>query len=473
MAINVLPDDVLLEMFDLDQISEAYYHPWKWVRLTHVCRKWRRLVFASPLRLNLLIICEEGIPVRKNLCIWPTIPIIMHYGHYQCGIQSSDENNVFAALEHPDRLCRVRLTVKGSQLRKIAEILQKPCPMLTMLSITSVDRNASVLPDGFLGGSASHLQKFDLRGVPFPSLPTLLLSTTDLVGLELSDISPAGYIPPEVMVAHLAPLLRLKTFRIGFQIATSRSDHILPPSITRKVLPSLQELMFSGDFEYLEGFLARIDTPQLNSVTIDYCDQDIYIEVPQLSAFFDRSKGLKKTLSPQCQVMFHDGVLEFRIIGIDKEGHWDSDDGVSICVRCQRMYWQILQLSHVLSCISYSLLSDVVHFNLYPDAFMDEYEKSELEVLYDIDWLQLFRPLSSVRTLSVSGDLTRHVCDALENIAGAMVTEMLPALDLLYLDDQPISSIQNFITVRQASGHPVTFIDTSSDFHQRLESSYS
>ena len=39
--VEVLPDNVLLEIFDLDRLSIAgrtWEHPWKWHRLVHVCQ---------------------------------------------------------------------------------------------------------------------------------------------------------------------------------------------------------------------------------------------------------------------------------------------------------------------------------------------------------------------------------------------------------------------------------------------------
>ena len=49
------------------------------------------------------------------------------------------------------------------------------------------------LPDGFLGGSAPRLQTFKLEKIPFPALPKLLLSATDLVFLELWNVPYSGY----------------------------------------------------------------------------------------------------------------------------------------------------------------------------------------------------------------------------------------------------------------------------------------
>ncbi len=65
--------------------------------------------------------------------------------------------------------------------------------------------------DLFLGESAPCLQQVDLYRIPFPELPTLLMSARDLVSLRLDYVPPTGYISPEAMVAGLAMLTRLKT----------------------------------------------------------------------------------------------------------------------------------------------------------------------------------------------------------------------------------------------------------------------
>jgi hypothetical protein len=58
MAIDVLPDVVLLEMFDyyVNQVREEDSPDVtveSWRTLVHVCRNWRSVVFGSPRRLNL------------------------------------------------------------------------------------------------------------------------------------------------------------------------------------------------------------------------------------------------------------------------------------------------------------------------------------------------------------------------------------------------------------------------------------
>ena len=145
--------------------------------------------------------------------------------------------------------------------------------MLTTLHILlnseSNGTNAPVFPTEFLGGSAPRLQIILFRGIPFPALPTLLLSTSDLRTVNLRSIPPTGYISPEAMVVGLAALPRLEVFDLKFQSVTPCPDRIHSP-VTRTVLPALSYFQFKGASEYLEDLVARIDAPQLNRIYIYY-----------------------------------------------------------------------------------------------------------------------------------------------------------------------------------------------------------
>jgi len=72
-AIDILPDEALLHFFDFfcRETHEFRFLPvHKWQRLIHVCRRWRQIMFSSPRRLDLYLLCKPGTPVRKNLDIW-------------------------------------------------------------------------------------------------------------------------------------------------------------------------------------------------------------------------------------------------------------------------------------------------------------------------------------------------------------------------------------------------------------------
>ncbi|KAH9171732.1 hypothetical protein EDB89DRAFT_1069135 [Lactarius sanguifluus] len=459
-----LPDNALLEIFDFYRKTDETYHPqagWKWDPLTHVCQRWRQVVFASPNRLNLQIICMYGTPVRKNLGIWPAFPIVINYKR---GIMPIDEDNVIAALEHHDRVCYLGLYVTGSQLRKMATAMQEPFPVLTCLHVGSKDSDAPVLPVEFLGGSAPRLQEIQLQGIPFPALPTLLLSASDLVDLRLYKIPPTGYISPEDIVASLATLPRLGLFFIGFRSATSRpqADRIPPPPRTRTVLPTLFNLQFHGaSSEYIEDLVGRIDCPQLDIFSTFYLNQFVDFQVAQLSGFIDRSLGPKIAPLRHASIRFYGGSVCFSTDLPLNDPDWDMGP-VLISISCQGIDRQVSHMAQVLSQIP-ATLSNLVHLKLD-----HEREEDELEVTDNVEWLLLFLQLSAVRTLHVSPKLVKHVALALGDIAGDMV---MPSLDLICLEERPVSSVEKFVATRRLSGRLVTVVnDTEEVFDKRLES---
>jgi hypothetical protein len=291
-TIRELSDDVLIEIFDFSQKNHNP-HPryfthleavWGWRLLVHVCQRWQQVVFDSPLRLNLQILCTHGTPVRKNLDIWPPFPIQIEYHSSHIWFDKSSKTNIVAALQQPDRVRAIGLQLPGPLLGNIAMVMQQPFPILRYLSL-SMDSSLNyvpVLPHEFLGRSAPCLQTISLSGISFPALSALLLSTNDLVTLYLFNIPQTGYISPEAMVASLASLTRLKYLHIEFKSPDSCPDQIVLPPVTRAVLPALAFFEFSSVCKYLEDFLARISAPRLHQIGIYYFNQLVDFEVPQL-----------------------------------------------------------------------------------------------------------------------------------------------------------------------------------------------
>jgi hypothetical protein len=113
MTIYMLPDTVLLEIFDSYR-KNVSLRTWEieWASLVHVCRRWRQIVFASPHRLKLRIHCKYGTPVLKDLGIWPAFPIVIDYtnlSHATSYDSEDSEGDIIAALKHPDRVCGLEL----------------------------------------------------------------------------------------------------------------------------------------------------------------------------------------------------------------------------------------------------------------------------------------------------------------------------------------------------------------------------
>ena len=85
-------------------------------------------------------------------------------------------------------------------------------------------------------------------------------------------------------------------------------------------------------------------------------------------------------------------------------------------------------------------------------------------VLYEVEtpqWLDLFHPFAGLEDLHIGRGLVLHYALALRELAGERVTEVLPALQNLFIEGlEPSGPIQEalgrFVAARQLSGLPVT-----------------
>jgi len=99
-----------------------------WHGLVHVCRRWRQLIYASPRRLNRLL-CTGRMSIRKNFGLWPAIPIsICESVSFHDPIE---QENLFAAFEHRDRVRGVSHRLTRSHLEKVAMTMQELFPAQT------------------------------------------------------------------------------------------------------------------------------------------------------------------------------------------------------------------------------------------------------------------------------------------------------------------------------------------------------
>ena len=471
VPIDMLPDDVLLEIFDLclrDPTASG------WRALVHVCQRWRRIVFASPRRLGLRLKCSSGTPVRTNLPFWPvTLPLAIDYRHDYLALGGQicheDEDNILAVLGHPRRVHRI--TIHGGLLtRKVVTTMRKSFPALTNLDLEwDADEHRGtfrVIPKRFLGKTAPRLQLLRLRQISFPQLPTFLLSTRNLVTLKLKEIPPEGCISPEALVGGLTALTRLTTLSISFYDEDdSPSDELRshPDPLARVILPTLTNFHYIGRSQYLEDFLARIDTPLLDTVKIEYVSPDI--QVSQLSRFIERTENLKLDQFTCAEVtLFHENIC-FKL---------DCPRGkrsLSLNILGQE-YLEIRTpgMAHLLSQLTatFSNVDDLFAHGNYV-------ESDGMEITECVPFFRLF---PAVETLRLSRHVASHFTSALEETTEENVIDVLPALRLIrflegeddsdsvdYDDiwDKLVKSIERFLSLRQLSGCPVTVINPEDD----------
>jgi hypothetical protein len=443
----MLPDLVLLEIFHFYVDRTASVEVWQ--TLVHVCRKWRNIVFGSPRRLHLQLFCSNETPVRETLDVWPSLPIVMKYHDPP----TSDVDNVLAALEHHDRLCQVTLWgVPSPQLEKFSAVMKEPFPALTHLWLKSNDDEAAPVPDTFLGRSAPRLRLLFLMRVPFPGLPKLLFSATDLVHLELHNIPHSGYILPEMIATCISTSTGLKRLVLKFESPRSRPvrESRRPPPQSRSVLPALIDFSFTGVSEYLEDLVARIDAPLLTYMSITFFHQ-LILHTPQLTQFISRTPTLKLNGQTQARVLFSGS-------GVSCVLPRTGSKGLLLGMSCRQSDWQLSSLSQVCtSSFPQALIQTVEHLYILEDTnprprWQDDIENSH--------WLELLHTFTAVKNLYLSKEIAPRIAPSLQELVGQRATETLPALQNLFVEDpHPSGPVQEdigkFVAARQVSDHPI------------------
>jgi hypothetical protein len=366
-------------------------------------------------------------------------------------VESAD--NVIAALELNDRVSRIDLAVSGSRLERVVAVMQDPFPALKDLWLRSTDGMASVISDSFLGESAPRLRYLELESIPFPALPKLFSSTTDLVTLNLFDIPHSGYISPEVMVTCLSVLTRLKSLTLQFQSPRSRPDRAsqpLPPQapLTRIILPALTHLWFKGVTEYLEDLVTQIDVPLMESISIRFFNQ-LGFDILQLPKFLCRAE--KFTVLDQAHVFF-----DKDFISVELSQQCADAARLQLAISCKKLDWQLSSLVQVCNS-ALSTLSTLERLSLDPNTSGPDLLPGQDDI-ENTQWLDLLRPFTNVKNLHLSKAIAPSVAPALQELTEEHVAEVLPALQNIEFEAsrQVQEAIGQFVAARQCSGHPVT-----------------
>ena len=398
-----------------------------------VCHRWRSIVFASPRRLNLQLLCVAGIHARDTLDVWLALPLLIE----ESRSPSPGIDSIVAVLERSDRVHKIILTVSNSDFEKVLPAMLVPFPELTDLQFGSNEISTPVLqvPDLFLGGSAPRLQTFSLNRILFPGLPKLLLSAPHLIHLSLLNIPHSGFMSSEAVATVLSTLTSLKWFSLEFQFR-SRSDQASrrsPP--TRFVLHALNTFSYNGASEYLEDLLARIDAPRLKYFPITF--DKIGFDTSQFIEFISRTPTLKAPKEARLN-FWHNAVkvtLSPRI-----------SDFSELSLKISWGDWDWPPLFLVQICTTYlpplSTLEDL-DTGSYPPPWIDDIESSQ--------WLEALQPFSAVKNLHLSEELAQRIVPALQESVGGSATEVLPALQkIIFEGSEPSISIRE--TVEQFVG---------------------
>jgi len=357
-------------------------------------------------------------------------------------------------------VCQIKLWVSEWNLADVFAALEaRPFPLLTDLDLQLTGNSNPIFPNPvkFLGGS-THLRSLSFRRIPVPGLPELLLSSTNLVNLDLNNISTIGFFSPRALVSALSALTKLKVLHIGlernFDDLDWESQYLpLPP---RAILPSLTALQFEGFNEYLEDLMARIDAPLLDHLNISFTysgsysdrqERDIELDTTQLLRFIS---CIPKFQAPdKAHIGLNTDIFAFWI-----KFSWPKQ--ISSVVRlavdspyAERQVSRLVQFCHSpffpLPTLEYLYICGGRYSLKYRQAYSP--------------WLELLQPFTAVKNLYLSEKYARHIAPVLQELVGKSAVEVLPSLEKVFMEFRPSrcahEAIGQFAAARRLSGHPI------------------
>jgi hypothetical protein len=375
----------------------------------------------------------------------------VHYG----GVPESkppspeDEESLVTALREPDRISEIWLTITGSLSNRLAIKMQNAMPWLETLRLMSQDMHEPLLPDKFLGGSAPRLSAISLYGVAFPAFPKLLLSTNGLTSLELYHIPISGYFSPEALVLGLSAMTQLKSLIINFDFWMSHFhvNNLYTHPQGHTVLPALTNFKFSGDNEYLEAIVSRIDTPLLELADLRFFNRFAF-EIPHLSYFIRRTSHLALPTHVKIAV----SGCGFSV-ALDHQTGTPHTSPVQLFLQitCRHFHSQLTTIPPISAQLS-PFFSGVGLLELY--AFPPV--ASGHNALDLAQWVELLRPFSSVETLCVIDELVLDIARVLQLVTSEQDLGFFPALREISLGNSQelaaaLDAIAPFIGARQLS----------------------
>jgi hypothetical protein len=230
------------------------------------------------------------------------------------------------------------------------------------------------------------------------------------------------------------------------------SQHPFPP--TRSVLPALTTFWFTGTKEYLEDFVARIDTPRLHQSNVKLFN-DIDFNTPELIRFVSRSSTLMAPIEAQVIFGSHSAFVKLqpqatnisiKFFGVHILGG-EQNRQLSFVARICTTSSPLLSTTENL--IIYERVDPQLDWSLWGDG------------IENIEWLEeLLLPFTAVQNLYLSKRIAPRIVAALQEIIGGGTTGVLSTLKNIYVEGfQPSGPVQEgiaqFVSARQLTNHPV------------------
>ena len=299
---------------------------------------------------------------------------------------------------------------------------------------------------------APNLHHLTLGGFACPIRSRLHPTATGLVTLCLITHHQFAYFQPNVLLEWISFMPQLENLAILFNFPVPNRDVerqiIHTPITTHITLPNLRLFWFRGVSAYLEAVVCRITTPRLDNLEIRLFEQ-LTFSIPRFTQFMNTTENLR----------FDKAVIAFK----DKEINMDlffRDANMFVLVvevYCGHLDWQVSSVAQISNALSQAF-STVEHLILGHEVHSQSSE--EHNNVDRIEWRNLLRSFSNVKTLRVEDGLVEELSNCLQLEDGELPLELLPELqELTYSASHDVGdAFTSFVDARQNAGRPVTLV---------------
>ena len=452
--IHLLDNDSLLQIFGYYRFEheDNWNLRFTWRKLTHICRRWRYLIYNSSRLLDLCLLLTANSLSIVTLAHLPTLPLILDYWDRTTIMARKDEDNIHLGLQQHDHVRRVALQAPSPNLRIWLGQMNQPFPKLGDLSLlsTTTDEMNLILPETL---QAPDLRRLSLHGIGLPKGLPLLSSTSALSTLSLTHIRESSYFPPGHLVTQLQSLPHLEELSIGFAVplpAPSKEKELLSASVPTVTLPTLKQLIFRGLGVYLENLVTQIHTPLLERLSLTLFFELAFTFV-NLTQFIHRTKGLEYRVS---RVIFDKDGAIIDMGYREQQGSWK----LSLQINCASLDWLLDSAGQVCRALE-TVMSAIEELTL--DLNVDGMPSDWENTLEGMMWRELLLPFIGVRKLHIGSTLTLQLSQALLSDAGELVMELLPVVEELDVQleiDHAKAAFSLFLRSRESVGRPVQLL---------------
>ena len=470
LTINHLPDEILLVIFDLyRQGVDSYDHQWRekyvWFNLTHVCRRWHAVVFASSSRLDLSITVGPIKPEHIETILSSPLPILIDY---KCMYQDMTSSALWRMRTSLEQRARVRgISFEGSigQFNELFIATNCNFPILESLVLRCEYHKELDLPDTFLGGpdlSNLHLRCLKLERVSLTSVSRFLLFTSSITDLSLRIETAFGTSPETPLLPCLQGMPCLSRLELSIS-HRSPSPQFAPNDIVP--LSKLACFHYAGHSVFLDAIVAGISAPSLRDFTMTFIDR-ILLPLANLTRFIAETAEHHRGV----HVTFHEEIFRLSLL---TQSNFIHRTPISIQSRIPR--WSpeaILRMSGSLSTKLTTVEELCVTF-AFAEMSTEDY----------ILWRQFYKLFPSVKVLHWDG--ANYDCIAYTLLQDHEepndVPALFPALEEIEIGDgdywtsqtrseSQLACFQPFISARERAGHPVKVFFRSEAVQTQMDS---